>query len=177
MARVGVGGCQVRGASPTWSKRTGLSAIRPGWEGGSSSPARRGRPCFRRTHAGTVGRSGPWRSSAVPSSRAHLTSRSPPSGRWLEWEPDRFIDRITPRPLLIVTPGQWDVMHRFARDPGLCPCRRAQEDRSPGVRTDGRLPATMAEPGARVCRGLVPGVPLAGASGPQANWGPLIERS
>ena len=31
----------------------------------------------------------------------------------LEWEPDRFIDRITPRPLLIVTPGQWDVMHRF----------------------------------------------------------------
>jgi fermentation-respiration switch protein FrsA (DUF1100 family) len=31
----------------------------------------------------------------------------------LEWEPDRFIDRITPRALLVVTPGQWDVMHRF----------------------------------------------------------------
>jgi alpha-beta hydrolase superfamily lysophospholipase len=31
----------------------------------------------------------------------------------IEWEPDRFIDLISPRPLLIVTPGQWDVMHRF----------------------------------------------------------------
>jgi fermentation-respiration switch protein FrsA (DUF1100 family) len=31
----------------------------------------------------------------------------------IEWEPDRFIDRISPRPLLIVTPGGWDVMHRF----------------------------------------------------------------
>ncbi|MBW8785435.1 MAG: alpha/beta fold hydrolase [Novosphingobium sp.] len=31
----------------------------------------------------------------------------------IEWEPDRFIELISPRPLLIVTPGQWDVMHRF----------------------------------------------------------------
>lgn len=31
----------------------------------------------------------------------------------MEWEPDRFIELISPRPLLIVTPGQWDVMHRF----------------------------------------------------------------
>jgi uncharacterized protein len=31
----------------------------------------------------------------------------------LEWEPDRFIDRISPRPLLIVTPGGWDIMHIF----------------------------------------------------------------
>jgi fermentation-respiration switch protein FrsA (DUF1100 family) len=31
----------------------------------------------------------------------------------LEWEPDLFIDRISPRPLLIVTPGGWDVMHIF----------------------------------------------------------------
>ena len=31
----------------------------------------------------------------------------------IEWEPDRFIDLISPTPLLIVTPGQWDVMHRF----------------------------------------------------------------
>lgn len=31
----------------------------------------------------------------------------------LEWEPDRFIDRIAPRPLLIVTPGGWDIMHIF----------------------------------------------------------------
>jgi alpha-beta hydrolase superfamily lysophospholipase len=31
----------------------------------------------------------------------------------IEWEPDRFIELISPKPLLIVTPGQWDVMHRF----------------------------------------------------------------
>jgi fermentation-respiration switch protein FrsA (DUF1100 family) len=31
----------------------------------------------------------------------------------IEWEPDRFIDLISPTPLLICTPGQWDVMHRF----------------------------------------------------------------
>lgn len=31
----------------------------------------------------------------------------------IEWEPDRFIERISPTPLLIVTPAQWDVMHRF----------------------------------------------------------------
>lgn len=31
----------------------------------------------------------------------------------IEWEPDRFIDLISPRPLLIVTPGEWDIMHRF----------------------------------------------------------------
>jgi fermentation-respiration switch protein FrsA (DUF1100 family) len=31
----------------------------------------------------------------------------------LEWEPDRFIDLVSPRPLLIVTPGEWDIMHRF----------------------------------------------------------------
>jgi fermentation-respiration switch protein FrsA (DUF1100 family) len=31
----------------------------------------------------------------------------------LEWEPDRFIELISPRALLIVTPGEWDVMHRF----------------------------------------------------------------
>jgi fermentation-respiration switch protein FrsA (DUF1100 family) len=31
----------------------------------------------------------------------------------MEWEPDRFIERVSPRPLLIVTPGGWDVMHRF----------------------------------------------------------------
>ena len=31
----------------------------------------------------------------------------------IEWEPERFIELISPRPLLIVTPGQWDVMHRF----------------------------------------------------------------
>jgi fermentation-respiration switch protein FrsA (DUF1100 family) len=31
----------------------------------------------------------------------------------MEWEPDRFIDLISPRPLLIVTPGGWDIMHRF----------------------------------------------------------------
>ena len=31
----------------------------------------------------------------------------------IEWEPDRFIDLISPTPLLVVTPGQWDVMHRF----------------------------------------------------------------
>ena len=31
----------------------------------------------------------------------------------MEWEPDRFIELISPRPLLIVTPGEWDVMHRF----------------------------------------------------------------
>jgi pimeloyl-ACP methyl ester carboxylesterase len=31
----------------------------------------------------------------------------------IEWEPDRFIDLVSPKPLLIVTPGQWDVMHRF----------------------------------------------------------------
>jgi fermentation-respiration switch protein FrsA (DUF1100 family) len=30
-----------------------------------------------------------------------------------EWEPDRFIDRISPTPLLIVTPGRWDIMHIF----------------------------------------------------------------
>jgi uncharacterized protein len=33
--------------------------------------------------------------------------------RVMEWEPDRFIDRISPRPLLIVTPGGWDIMHIF----------------------------------------------------------------
>jgi fermentation-respiration switch protein FrsA (DUF1100 family) len=31
----------------------------------------------------------------------------------MEWEPDAFIARISPRPLLIVTPGEWDIMHRF----------------------------------------------------------------
>jgi fermentation-respiration switch protein FrsA (DUF1100 family) len=31
----------------------------------------------------------------------------------MEWEPDRFIELISPRPLLIVTPGEWDIMHRF----------------------------------------------------------------
>lgn len=31
----------------------------------------------------------------------------------MEWEPDRFIDLVSPTPLLIVTPGRWDVMHRF----------------------------------------------------------------
>jgi fermentation-respiration switch protein FrsA (DUF1100 family) len=31
----------------------------------------------------------------------------------LEWEPERYIDRISPRALLIVTPGEWDVMHRL----------------------------------------------------------------
>jgi fermentation-respiration switch protein FrsA (DUF1100 family) len=31
----------------------------------------------------------------------------------MEWEPDAFIERISPRPLLIVTPGEWDIMHRF----------------------------------------------------------------
>lgn len=31
----------------------------------------------------------------------------------LEWEPDRFIELISPTPLLIVTPGKWDVMHRY----------------------------------------------------------------
>jgi fermentation-respiration switch protein FrsA (DUF1100 family) len=31
----------------------------------------------------------------------------------MEWEPDAFIGRISPRPLLIVTPGLWDIMHRF----------------------------------------------------------------
>jgi hypothetical protein len=31
----------------------------------------------------------------------------------IEWEPDRFIDLISPRALLIVTPGGWDIMHRF----------------------------------------------------------------
>jgi uncharacterized protein len=30
-----------------------------------------------------------------------------------EWEPDRFIDRISPTPLLIITPGRWDIMHIF----------------------------------------------------------------
>ena len=30
-----------------------------------------------------------------------------------EWEPERFIDLISPRALLIVTPGEWDIMHRF----------------------------------------------------------------
>jgi fermentation-respiration switch protein FrsA (DUF1100 family) len=29
------------------------------------------------------------------------------------WEPDRSIDPISPRELLIVTPGEWDIMHRF----------------------------------------------------------------
>ena len=31
----------------------------------------------------------------------------------MEWEPDRFIELISPRALLIVTPGEWDIMHRF----------------------------------------------------------------
>jgi fermentation-respiration switch protein FrsA (DUF1100 family) len=31
----------------------------------------------------------------------------------LEWAPDRFIELISPRPLLIVTPGEWDVLHPF----------------------------------------------------------------
>jgi fermentation-respiration switch protein FrsA (DUF1100 family) len=31
----------------------------------------------------------------------------------MEWEPDRFIDLISPRALMIVTPGGWDIMHRF----------------------------------------------------------------
>ncbi|RYD97357.1 MAG: alpha/beta hydrolase [Sphingomonadales bacterium] len=31
----------------------------------------------------------------------------------IEWEPDRFIDLVSPTPLLVVTPGQWDIMHRF----------------------------------------------------------------
>lgn len=31
----------------------------------------------------------------------------------IEWEPDRFIELVSPSPLLIVTPGGWDVMHRF----------------------------------------------------------------
>jgi uncharacterized protein len=31
----------------------------------------------------------------------------------MEWEPGRFIDLISPRALLIVTPGEWDIMHRF----------------------------------------------------------------
>jgi len=31
----------------------------------------------------------------------------------IEWEPERFIDLVSPTALLIVTPGQWDVMHRF----------------------------------------------------------------
>ena len=139
------GGSSWCGAVPssrtfaTWSKRTGLSAIRPGWEGGSSSPARRGRPCFRPTR----GNRGQERSLAefgrpLLEGTSDITIAS--VEKVLEWEPDRFIDRITPRPLLIVTPGQWDVMHRFEHtDPGLCPCRRAQEDHSPGVRTDGRL--------------------------------------
>jgi hypothetical protein len=31
----------------------------------------------------------------------------------IEWEPNRFIDLVSPTPLLIITPGRWDVMHRF----------------------------------------------------------------
>lgn len=31
----------------------------------------------------------------------------------IEWEPDAFIQHISPRPMLIVTPGEWDIMHRF----------------------------------------------------------------
>ena len=31
----------------------------------------------------------------------------------IEWEPERFIDLVSPTPLLIVTPGQWDIMHRY----------------------------------------------------------------
>ncbi len=31
----------------------------------------------------------------------------------IEWEPDRFIDLVSPTPLLIVTPSQWDIMHRY----------------------------------------------------------------
>ena len=31
----------------------------------------------------------------------------------IEWEPDRYIELVSPTPLLVVTPGQWDIMHRF----------------------------------------------------------------
>ncbi len=31
----------------------------------------------------------------------------------IEWEADRYIDLVSPTPLLVVTPGQWDIMHRF----------------------------------------------------------------
>ena len=32
---------------------------------------------------------------------------------WAEDFTDRFIDLVSPTPLLVVTPGQWDIMHRF----------------------------------------------------------------
>jgi acetyl esterase/lipase len=31
----------------------------------------------------------------------------------IEWEPDRFIDLVSPAALLVVTPAKYDIMHRF----------------------------------------------------------------